>query len=182
MKKIPILALSILLAAMTAFAHSDAFKPEFVDTLIAPYLAIQEGLAGDDLDAAQTGAKDYLDAMKQAPHEGDAHKEAANLSAPAQAIAAATDIKSARTAFLSLSEELTSLIEHVGTTNGTPLYTAHCPMAFNNTGGSWIQDQETVSNPYYGSMMLRCGSVKNLPSGNEGGLKSEKTDSHHKHH
>ena len=46
MNKITILAFSLVLTATTAFAHSDAFKPAFVDTLIDPYLMIQKGLAG----------------------------------------------------------------------------------------------------------------------------------------
>ena len=70
MKKLPALTLSLLLSAAGAFAHSDAFKPELVDTLIAPYLAIQKGLADDDLKAAQTGAKQYLEAMNKAPPRG----------------------------------------------------------------------------------------------------------------
>jgi Cu(I)/Ag(I) efflux system membrane fusion protein len=160
MNKLQTLALSLLLSATGAFAHSDAFKPEFVDTLIGPYLTMQKGLADDDLKAAQEGAKHYLEAMKKAPHEGEAHKETAELSAPAKDITAASDIKSARKAFLSLSKEVTTLVEHIGTTQDTPLYIAHCPMAFNNEGGSWLQADKTVSNPYYGSMMLRCGSIK----------------------
>ena len=165
MKKLPALTLSLLLSAAGAFAHSDAFKPELVDTLIAPYLAIQKGLADDDLKAAQTGAKQYLEAMNKAPHEAEAHKETAKLTEPAKMITAALDIKAARTAFLSLSQEVTTLVEHIGTTQDTPLYIAHCPMAFNNEGGSWLQADKTRSNPYYGSMMLRCGSIQKLISG-----------------
>jgi Cu(I)/Ag(I) efflux system membrane fusion protein len=103
--------------------------------------------------------------MNKAPHEAEAHKETAKLTEPAKMITAALDIKAARTAFLSLSQEVTTLVEHIGTTQDTPLYIAHCPMAFNNEGGSWLQADKTVSNPYYGSMMLRCGSIQKLISG-----------------
>lgn len=183
------MALSLFLTATAAFAHSDAFKPAFVDTLIDPYLVIQKELAGDDLAAAQKGAEHYLAAMKQAPHQGEAHEEAMDLSAPATAILKADDIKAARTAFLSLSQEITSLVQHVGTTKETPLFIAHCPMAFNNKGGSWLQSDKTVANPYYGSMMLRCGSIQKQIAGKDHGDhgghahgSSESGESHSGHH
>lgn len=192
MNKIITLAWSLVLTATAAFAHSDAFKPAFVDSLVGPYLAIQKGLAGDDLVSAQKGAEHYLEAMKQAPHEGEAHEEAMDLSAPAKAILKTSDIRAARTAFLSLSRQMTSLVEHVGTTKETPLFIAHCPMAFDNKGGSWLQSDKTVANPYYGSMMLRCGSIKKQIAGEEhsdhgehGGRahgSSEPSESHGGHH
>lgn len=168
MKNILHMALGLLLSISVLQAHSDAFKPTFVDTLVDPYLSMQKGLAADDLQAAQVGAAAFLKAMKHAPHEGGAHEEAMDLSNPAKTISGAEDIKVARTAFLDLSQQMTSLIQHVGTTADTPLYTAFCPMAFDNKGGQWIQSEKTVFNPYYGSMMLRCGSVKKKIAGSEG--------------
>lgn len=181
MNKLQTLALSLLLSATAAFAHSDTFKPEFVDTLIDPYLAIQKSLADDDLKAAQKGAKHYLETMKKAPNEGEDHKETAKLTEPAKTITAASDIKAARTAFLSLSQEVTTLVKHIGTTQDTPLYVAHCPMAFDNKGGSWLQADKTVSNPYYGSMMLRCGSIKKQIAGKQLGTDSTKENLGHSH-
>ena len=165
MKKILQLAIGLLISVSALQAHSDAFKPQFVDTLVAPYLSVQKALAGDDLKSAQVGAKAFLKAMEKAPHEGEAHEEAADLRAPAKTLSGATDIKVARTAFLDVSRQMTSLIQHVGVTTDTPLYTAFCPMAFNNKGGQWIQGDKKVANPYYGSMMLRCGSVKEQIAG-----------------
>jgi Cu(I)/Ag(I) efflux system membrane fusion protein len=163
--KILQLALGLLISVSALQAHSDAFKPQFVDTLVAPYLSVQNALAGDDLKSAQVGAKAFLKAMEKAPHEGEAHEEAADLRVPAKTISGATDIKVARTAFLDISRQMTSLIQHVGVTKETPLFTAFCPMAFNNEGGQWIQSDEKVANPYYGSMMLRCGSIKKQIAG-----------------
>lgn len=33
-------------------------------------------------------------------------------------------------------------------------------MAFGNRGACWIQADTTVNNPYYGSRMLRCGTIR----------------------
>ncbi len=188
MKNILHLAFGLLLSVSALQAHSDAFKPAFVDTLVDPYLTIQKGLASDDLEAAQAGAATFLKAMKHAPHEGGAHEEAMDLSKPAKTISGTEAIKVARTAFLDLSRQMTSLVQHVGTTVDTPLYTAFCPMAFDNKGGQWIQSDKKVSNPYYGSMMLRCGSIKEKIAGSEGhsdhsghGNMSMKKDDHSGH-
>jgi Cu(I)/Ag(I) efflux system membrane fusion protein len=32
-------------------------------------------------------------------------------------------------------------------------------MAFDSRGANWIQNQEGVKNPYFGSSMLECGSL-----------------------
>jgi len=64
------------------------------------------------------------------------------------------------TAFLELSQQFATLVEHVGTSGETPLFVAHCPMAFENKGASWIQGDKEVANPYYGAMMLRCGGIQ----------------------
>lgn len=164
-KRILVLGLSLILSNLL-FAHDDAYKPEFVDTLINPYLTIQKALAADDLSGAQAGAKSFLSAMEEAP-EGSKRISGTNeeLNTPASAIANASDIKAAREAFGSLSKEMGSLVKHVGVSGDESLYLVHCPMAFGGKGGDWIQTDKSVANPYYGSKMLRCGSVKEQLAG-----------------
>lgn len=33
-------------------------------------------------------------------------------------------------------------------------------MAFGGAGGTWIQQNKKVLNPYYGAMMLHCGGIR----------------------
>jgi hypothetical protein len=40
------------------------------------------------------------------------------------------------------------------------LYLEYCPMANENTGAFWLSNEKEIKNPYFGSMMLKCGSVK----------------------
>ena len=148
-----------LLLSQSLFAHSNAFTPEFVDTLVAPYLQVQTQLAGDDLAQSQAAAREFSAALTSAPKTDDAKATVTALSGSAQVIASADDIATARTAFLALSGELKGLIEHVGTTGKTDVFVVTCPMAFAGKGGNWLQADTKVLNPYYGSMMLHCGSV-----------------------
>lgn len=52
-------------------------------------------------------------------------------------------------------------MKHFGTTGKQDLYLVRCPMAFENKGGTWLQSDKHIRNPYLGSRMLKCGSVQN---------------------
>lgn len=157
--KTTIAIVGIIAGFANAHAHSDAFKPEFVDTLVPPYLKIQEALAADKLADARSGAQNLLAAVDKGPSESDA-PGIEKIANAAGTITASKNIADARGGFLALSKEMQPLIEHVGTTSTTDLFVVHCPMAFDGQGANWIQDDKTVANPYYGARMLRCGSVQ----------------------
>ncbi len=159
-QKYILLALSFLLGQF-AFAHSQAFTPAFVDSLVAPYLQIQAGFAGDDLAASVAAADQLAKALEAAPAEADAQATVTSLRASTTGIRSAQDLKAARKEFPALSSELQRLVEHVGTTGKTPLFSAYCPMASDGKGGhaNWLQADKTIMNPYYGAAMLHCGVI-----------------------
>ena len=39
------------------------------------------------------------------------------------------------------------------------IYYQYCPMYNGGKGANWLSKENTVKNPYYGSMMLTCGKV-----------------------
>ena len=41
-------------------------------------------------------------------------------------------------------------------------------MAFDHTGASWLQDHDTIDNPYFGARMLRCGEIRRRLPGRGG--------------
>jgi len=51
------------------------------------------------------------------------------------------------------------LVKDSGLESGE-LYVAHCPMALNDKGASWVSNSKEIRNPYFGESMLTCGSVK----------------------
>lgn len=170
-----LLTFSLTLGAVTAGAHSDAFKPKFVDSLIPGYISLQEALAQDNLDAAKAAASELLNTAEHGPKFSE-------FTVPASRLAKASDLKTARAQFLEVSMEMQDLIDHVGTSNKVSLYEAHCPMAFGGKGASWLQDSQQVNNPYYGSMMLRCGSIKSQVAGKpDGGAHGDAAHNHGNH-
>ena len=91
------------------------------------------------------------------------------LATDAGRIANAPDIKTARTEFKLASVNLIAIAKQFGTAGETGIYVFHCPMAFNNKGADWVQNEKTVKNPYFGKSMLSCGEITEIV-----GVKSEK--------
>jgi Cu(I)/Ag(I) efflux system membrane fusion protein len=124
------------------------------------YLLIQNALAGDSRNGVPEAANTIA---KLARSES---KLPAGIADAADKVGKAGDIKAARAAFKELSD---ALIAHLKTdkTLAEQFYVVHCPMAFNDSGASWLQATKTVSNPYFGASMLRCGVIKNQTNRND---------------
>ena len=82
------------------------------------------------------------------------------LNAVLTPIPASTDIAALRERFFQISQVMIKLTRTLGPIAGPAVYQMHCPMAFENTGASWLQDNEDLINPYFGDMMLKCGTVE----------------------
>jgi hypothetical protein len=60
--------------------------------------------------------------------------------------------------FVMMSEDVYSLAKAFG--GGPALYYDHCPMANNGKGAMWLSEVKEIKNPYMGSKMPTCGSIK----------------------
>jgi Cu(I)/Ag(I) efflux system membrane fusion protein len=69
-------------------------------------------------------------------------------------------IDEVRKAFNGLSQSILLLEQSFGHESSDSYYEIFCPMAFNNSGASWLSKVKDVNNPYFGASMLRCGEVK----------------------
>jgi len=68
------------------------------------------------------------------------------------------DIEYQRENFENLTTNVTDLISLLGTDK--VIYRDFCPMANNNKGAYWLSEVKEIRNPYFGSKMMTCGSVK----------------------
>lgn len=139
--------------------------------------ALARALAKSDLDAAQAAAT-LLDAALSAaapsdPLAREAVQTASKAISPTAAHAEHMDLDAIRAAFRDWTAALVTLADRIGPPDGLQLHLQHCPMAFNDEGGDWLLDQEDILNPYYGSMMLRCGEIVRTiePSPSQGGAR-----------
>jgi len=144
----------------------DAVPEHFVaglDPVYAAYLAAQRALASDDLDGFTVATGDMDRAIDLVDTGGLASEP---LGKWRQAVSRLTvdpppaDIASARRVFERMSQAAIDLEKRFGHHGTQTWHVAFCPMAFDNAGAVWLQRGEVIDNPYFGSSMLRCGSIR----------------------
>jgi Cu(I)/Ag(I) efflux system membrane fusion protein len=86
----------------------------------------------------------------------------------AKDFAQAADLETRRVLLEPLTQAFVPLLDAFGySREGGAVGIFHCPMALDDVGADWLQQESTCANPYYGSGMLRCGSrTKILEPGN----------------
>lgn len=131
------------------------------------YLAVQRALAEDHGAASLAAAQRLGDALEgmRPEGEGDAAVAWAHLgpsleAATAQMLAAGESLEGLRGPFEPLSEAMAVVLRSFGNPLGRRVQIAHCPMAFDNRGAMWIQDNEVVDNAYFGDAMRTCGTLE----------------------
>ena len=127
------------------------------------YLTLQEQLASDESQAAHSSLQRLLKLVVAATGDvalSDAttmrlHK----MHSALLKVGATPDIEVDRATFQALSEHVLAIEQEAGNPLSKALHVVHCPMAFDDTGASWLQVEGAVANPYFGALMLRCGAV-----------------------
>lgn len=149
----------LTLAALGLFLFSLTASAQSANALTA-YYNVKDALVATDAAAAKTSATalvSALGAVKTATLSADDRKTLAAAKVKALAISKTTDVDAQREQFESLS---TSMIALAKATKPAKTYVQFCPMAADGKGAFWLSGQKEIKNPYYGSKMLKCGSVK----------------------
>ena len=141
----------------------DQFK-ELWSAVMRNYLDLQKALVDADVEGAEKAAKRMLELLP--PEKGSGLPRVAEsywkgrqtaISRALELITTVSSIDEQRKAFIDLSKEIARGAKAFG--GGEQLYLFFCPMANQDQGAYWINDLEKVANPYFGKMMLNCGSV-----------------------
>ena len=147
-----IAALGLSLFSLAASAQSAL--------ALTAYYGVKDALVATDAAAAKTAATALVSALgtvKTATLSAADKKTLVVAKANALAISKAADVDAQREQFESLS---TSMIALAKATKPAKTYVQFCPMAADGKGAFWLSGQKEIKNPYYGSKMLKCGSVK----------------------
>jgi Cu(I)/Ag(I) efflux system membrane fusion protein len=131
------------------------------------YFKVQMALANDDLAEAQnayTALHEAVSRVNMTLLRDEAHPRWMKI---AQALTSATDagksagsIAAARDAFFHASLAAIELHDTFGHAADAPYFLTFCPMARDNAGAYWLQEDNIVWNSFYGEAMLRCGEIK----------------------
>ena len=153
-------------AAATAQPASPAATAAFdasMTGLLPDYLAISDALAADKTDGvaeaagrlADKAAK--VDATTVTGEHGAHYKDVpTKLAAAARRIADAKDIEAMRAGLKDASRPVAMWAEM---SKQSDVNVVFCSMA----GGSWLQKDKEVHNPYYGAKMPHCGELVSGP-------------------
>lgn len=138
--------------------RSDQFN-----TLFAAYFALKDALVASDAKKAAVHATEFSAAVKAVQMErmglelhGVWMQVMEPLAKTSASIAAKSDLAAQRKAFADLSSPLLALVKVAP--RPEPVYYDHCPMY--EGGADWLSRDKAIKNPFYGSQMMTCGSVK----------------------
>lgn len=134
--------------------------------VVEKYLSLHRALASDDKDGAVASAQAAITSLASVDMTllgAEQHKlwmkRSDAISKALSGIKTAGQIEAARVQFGLLSNETVSAVKEFGIPENRSLQRIHCPMAFNNKGADWLQDNADVLNPYFGASMPKCGQV-----------------------
>ena len=153
-------------APATSTAEALASLPESsrapFGAMMSAYGAMQAALAGDKTDGIAAAAPAIAGAARilgETATEPSKTFYAAIATEAENVGARAGDIAAARQSFGELSKAMISLlVANPDLAKGRVV--VECPMT--KTYKKWLQTDEKVRNPYYGSTMLECGTISKL--------------------
>jgi hypothetical protein len=138
-------AILMVIAGVASVRASDSMK-----AIVESYLEIHAQLASDKIDGVKTPAAALASKAAAMGPSGAAMAKAA------KAVGSAADIQAAREAFGPLSDAVIAAARAEGFKDVSGVKVAYCPMVKK----SWLQKEDQIKNPYYGSAMLTCGEFK----------------------
>ena len=132
--------------------------------IIDGYLQIKNALVEDNKDEAAEGAKKLLTAFSNFPmiklteNQHTNYMEIAENAKEQAEHIIKSPIDHQREHLEVLSNDMNDLIALLGTDK--TLYQDFCPMASGGEGAMWLSEIEAIRNPFFGSKMLKCGTIK----------------------
>ncbi|MGJ7029560.1 DUF3347 domain-containing protein [Niabella hirudinis] len=141
-------------------------KGLLIAPIVSDYLTLKNALVADNGKSAADAGKKLLATLKAVDMKripADKHKEYMDIADDAMENAEhigdnAGKIEHQREHLASLSKDINDLIAMFGAPQ--KLYQDKCPMFNDGRGAIWISETKEIKNPYYGSKMITCGSVK----------------------
>lgn len=143
----------------TAFVQQifaqDAQKETQLSQFLHSYYDIKDALVAGNAATASLKAADFIKHLNAIDAKVISADKATALLQDATHISENKEIKHQREHFAKFSQNMFALAKSVKLTED-PIYEAYCPMK----KAYWLSNEKAIKNPYYGSAMLTCGSIK----------------------
>lgn len=128
--------------------------------VLSAYYALKDALVATNPGKAKTeavGLVSAIRAIKVDKLSSTTRKALNSVSIQAIALSKTNNIEAQRQLFEPVSAAMITVAQATKTGKA---YVQYCPMAFDGKGASWLSAQKEIRNPYFGSKMLHCGSVR----------------------
>ncbi|MBN8853792.1 MAG: hypothetical protein BGO55_11265 [Sphingobacteriales bacterium 50-39] len=152
----------IFMAVVVLIAVSSQHLFAQVSNILPSYYGVKDALVAGDANAAAARAGELLKAidgvdMSKMPGKDHTAFMAVKdkLAFDARHISEKKEIGHQREHFASLSTNMMTLAKDVKLSEQA-IYEDYCPMK----KATWLTNDQTIKNPYYGSSMLTCGKIK----------------------
>ncbi|QEM06133.1 DUF3347 domain-containing protein [Mucilaginibacter rubeus] len=144
----------------------DAKTSASVKEMVANYLQLKNALTTDNTNDAATAGKALSEGfvkLDKSVLTADQKKAYTDIADDAKEMAEHIGISGGklphqREHFDMLSKDMYDLVKLFGA--GMPLYVDRCPMFNDKKGAIWLSETKEIKNPYLGSSMPTCGSIK----------------------
>ena len=155
MKKI-LVAVTFLTIAFshTGLAQNTA-QESLLPALLSNYLNIKNALVAGNAANASVSAGDFMKTLNGIDYKVISEGNINALLKDAGVIFDSKDISRQRIVFSHFSDNMIAVAKAVKLSD-KEVYVAYFPMK----KASWLSVEKSIRNPYYGSSMLTCGSVK----------------------
>jgi len=130
---------------------------ENLQAIIQLYLELKEALADDEEEKSIQIAEEFYQQVEKMNFSNLEVKQ--NFKQLIKDVEKSKNIEVARQHFQYLSDVLITLAKQENPLDET-LYIQFCPMVDNDQGAFWLSTEKEIKNPYFGSMMLKCGSLE----------------------
>lgn len=150
-----------------SFTNVNADVTAHINEVLSHYFHVKHALTKDDAAEAKNGATMLLQVVSQfdnsllpANQKAEYAKHINAIKEHADAIVKSADVDAERMHFSELSTHTYELVKAFGAVK--KVYYDHCPMALNNKGANWLNENAAIQNPYMGKRMPECGSVEQV--------------------
>lgn len=119
--------------------------------ILANYLKLKDALVASDVTKSTQAVAELEKSIDASPE----FSQKSDLKKLVAAMAKTTDLEKQRAAFAAVSTTVYDAAKSQKWSN-QELFYQYCPMK----KSYWLSTESAIKNPYYGSKMLACGSVK----------------------
>lgn len=131
--------------------NTISFNDPKMEAVFNQYIYLKDALVGTNAEKASASAAKLMTSFSNVG-------ASASEIEVVQNVVTAKNIEEQRTAFVMVTTAVETML--AGEIASGTIYKQYCPMAFNNTGASWLSSSSDIMNPYFGDKMLRCGRIE----------------------